>query len=143
MNINYITLKKHFMSKIKEISGTDAFVLTNDGAVFIDVRERFELLQNSFNIPNVLNIPLNSLESTYANIPKDKKVIFACRSGARSLQAAQFLVEKGWDVNTVFNLEGGIIGWESLKLPVKKNSQSFVMSSKPASSGCCGGTSCG
>jgi rhodanese-related sulfurtransferase len=43
-------------------------------------------------------------------IPSDRRVVCACRSGARSAQVAAFLKARGRDA---VNLEGGILAWSA------------------------------
>jgi rhodanese-related sulfurtransferase len=43
-------------------------------------------------------------------VPKDRVVVCACRSGARSAQVAAFLKAQGREA---VNLEGGILAWSS------------------------------
>ena len=129
------------MIDINEISATKALEYTNSGALFIDVREKDEIEQMAYNIPNVLNIPLSIFDDNFLDIPKDTNVILACKMGGKSLKASQFLVVNGWDSDKIFNLTGGIVAWEKAKLPIKSKPRSFVMA-KPSSGGCCGGTSC-
>ena len=47
---------------------------------------------------------------------KDRKILFICRSGARSGRATLMARELGF--NNVFNLEGGMIGWNERHFPV-------------------------
>ena len=49
-------------------------------------------------------------------LPKDKTVFVYCRSGRRSMSAAEILAAEGYKV---VNLEDGIIGWQRAGLPVE------------------------
>ena len=51
-----------------------------------------------------------------AGLPKDEPVYVFCRSGNRSLQAAQALVAAGYE--DVRNVDGGILAWTATGLPV-------------------------
>lgn len=77
--------------------------------LLIDVREPFEAEEASMN--GVL-IPLGELESRVNEIPKDKKVIVHCRSGARSANAI-VLLEQRFGFTNLYNLSGGILAWAS------------------------------
>lgn len=68
-------------------------------------------------IPGAVNISLQELGQKMNRIPKEKPVILYCRSGNRSGQAAQALMQAGYE--EVYNL-GGIIDWAAHGLPVKK-----------------------
>lgn len=81
---------------------------TNDGAVYIDVREQYEYDERY--IDGFVNYPLSTLEETYSDLPKDKEIIIICRSGNRSMQAADLLKEKGYDNLT--NVQGAMLDWK-------------------------------
>ena len=84
--------------------------------IFIDVREKEEL-ETEGKVPGALHIPRGMLEFTldpnspyYNNIFEvNKTFIFYCKSGGRSVLAAQRAVEMG--LKNVRNLEGGFLGW--------------------------------
>lgn len=73
----------------------------------IDVREPYEY--DEANIEGHL-IPLGEIPSRFEEISKDKQVIMQCRSGARSVNAVQFL-EQNFGYTNLYNLEGGILAW--------------------------------
>ncbi len=81
--------------------------------MIVDVRTPEEYAGG--HIPGSVNIPLNTLEQRYAEIPKDKVVILSCRSGRRSGLAQETLTKFGY-TNTR-NHTGGISGWTG---PVEK-----------------------
>lgn len=130
------------MIEINEISPEIANEYLQNEAILIDVREKLEVSQVAFDMPNVLNIPYSSFDDNYLDIAQDKKLIIACHLGIRSLRVAQFLVVQGWNVDNIFSLQGGISNWEYEKLPVKTPTRSFSFV-KPTSSGCCGSSSTG
>lgn len=88
-----------------------------EGGFLVDVREKEEVDKLSFDVKNILHIPLTEFEERYAEIPKDQSIVMVCRSGVRSLKAAYYLSNKGY--KEVKNLDGGIIKWESKGFPVK------------------------
>ena len=53
--------------------------------------------------------PLNEVPQMMQDIPRDKTIVFYCRSGVRSAQACEYVNEQQ-DLNTI-NLAGGIISW--------------------------------
>lgn len=57
----------------------------------------------------MVNIPLSVLENEYNQIPTDKEIIIICRSGNRSLQAANTLKKLGYESLT--NVKGGMLVW--------------------------------
>ncbi|GGG14319.1 rhodanese-like domain-containing protein [Paenibacillus abyssi] len=78
-----------------------------DDVIFVDVREEEEF--NSGHINGMKNMPLSTLHETYAQLPKDKEIVLICRSGSRSMQAANLLKENGYE--RLVNVEGGMINW--------------------------------
>ncbi len=81
--------------------------------ILIDVRTPREMAQAS--IPNGKPMPLNILPLRLDEVPKDKTVVFYCRTGARSAQACMYMTNQGYD--NVYNLYGGIISWARNGLP--------------------------
>lgn len=86
-------------------------------ALLIDVREPVEVARAAFDAPNVVQMPLSEFERRHEELPHDRELIMACASGARSFQAMQYLVHRGWQ--KVANLQGGIGIWHAHGLPVK------------------------
>lgn len=74
---------------------------------FVDVREVQEF--NEGYIEGMVNIPLSVFEEEYNKIPRNKNVVIFCRSGNRSIQAANILKEKGY--NNLTNVTGGMLEW--------------------------------
>ena len=59
-------------------------------------------------------IPLGTIPGALNDLEqhKDKEIVIHCRSGARSENAKQFLVEMGY--KNVRNLLGGAVRWQQL-----------------------------
>lgn len=66
------------------------------GAVIIDVRTPKEFAQG--HVHGAINIPIETIVKTVADVPKNKTVVVYCASGNRSGAAAKILREKGWTV---------------------------------------------
>lgn len=81
---------------------------TDNDAVFIDVREIDEY--EEAHVEGMTNIPLSRLASEYTQLPQDQEIVIFCRSGNRSMQAANFLFEQGY--SKVTNVSGGILSWK-------------------------------
>ncbi len=96
---------------IQDISAPQlkAWLDAGEEMLVIDVRNPYELDIASLNFTK--NIVLHELPDSLDEIPMDKKIVFICRSGARSLQAAYFLANQGWEEDKLFNLQDGILGW--------------------------------
>ncbi|OLO29050.1 rhodanese [Alkalihalophilus pseudofirmus] len=81
---------------------------TDKNAIFIDVREVEEF--SEAHVEGMTNIPLSRLANEYTQIPKDQEIVIFCRSGNRSMQAANFLSDQGFEKIT--NVSGGILSWD-------------------------------
>ncbi|MDP2317417.1 MAG: rhodanese-like domain-containing protein [Pseudomonadota bacterium] len=73
----------------------------------LDVREPSETAGGI--IPGALLIPLGQLRARWEEVKDANEVVCYCAMGARSLQAAHFLREKG--LFNATSLDGGISGW--------------------------------
>ena len=119
---------------VKEIGPTTTQEWVKRGALLVDVREKEELEQLAYNVPNIINIPLSVFEDRFNEVPKDREVIVVCKSGGRSLRAAGFLVNHGY--TNVVNMEHGMIRWATKGFPTKGDTSSVL-----ANTGCCDTTS--
>ncbi|MFT3884965.1 MAG: rhodanese-like domain-containing protein [Flavobacteriales bacterium] len=67
--------------------------LARNGATILDVRTKGEYAEG--HVKGSLNIPLDRLAEEIKRVPKGKKVITCCRSGARSGMAVRILEQHG------------------------------------------------
>jgi rhodanese-related sulfurtransferase len=102
---------------IREICPTTTQEWLANGALLVDVREDAELEIQAYDTPNLVHIPLSDFEMRFKELPTDQKLVMACRSGARSLRAANFLLNNGY--TEVVNMQGGIIQWAEKGYPTK------------------------
>jgi len=79
----------------------------------LDVRSKGEY-QQAHAASTDLQIDHESVLSMIDSIPKDRDLLIFCRSGMRSQMAAMFLIRAGYDGPSLYNLEGGIISWQSI-----------------------------
>ena len=86
----------------------------------LDVREVSEVTAG--HIAGAVNLPWTSgvLQKDHSKVPKDRPVVVYCRSGVRSNAAATFLQGKGY--KPVYDMLGGMLAWQTAKLPVKTGS---------------------
>ena len=84
--------------------------------VIVDVREPQELAEGRF--PGARHVAMAELNERAESIPRDRPVVFACRTGSRSAMAAQAFRMAGWDAH---NLAGGIEAWEAAGLAVERD----------------------
>ncbi len=113
------------MVQVKEVSPKNAYAMMKKGALLVDVRTPHEIARKSFDIPDIMEIPLSGFEQRVKEIPAKRKIIIACRRGNRSLFAARLLINHGH--RRVFNLEHGIIRWEKEGLPVKSRPKQSLL----------------
>jgi rhodanese-related sulfurtransferase len=120
---------------VKEICPTTTQQWVKDGALLVDVREENEVAQVAFDVPSILYIPLSEFEDRFKEVPQDRIVVLVCQSGGKSLRAAGYLVNHGYE--NVVNMQYGMIRWLERGFPVKGNT-------KPASEGslCCSTSGC-
>lgn len=78
-----------------------------DDLQLVDVREEWEW--QIARIPGAKLIPLGSLDEKLSEIDPAREVVLYCKSGVRSLHAAEELIEAGYP--RVANLSGGILRW--------------------------------
>ncbi|MGA9227060.1 MAG: MBL fold metallo-hydrolase [Mesobacillus sp.] len=106
------------LEEYKNIPASNAKELMEDEDYFvIDVRNQSEW--DSGHIPGGHHLMLGTLTDNLDEIPKDKKIIAHCQSGARSAIGTSLLLKNGF--KDVLNLEGGFSAWEKEGLPVKKD----------------------
>ena len=75
----------------------------------IDVRRLEEWVGEYGHIQEAELMTLNTLPTKINELPKNRTVVFVCRSGGRSAQATAFALEHG--LLSVYNMRGGMIEW--------------------------------
>lgn len=83
--------------------------------LLVDVREPNEVAVEAY--PDGVVVPLQSFDPAAIPDPKGKQVVFACRSGKRSVTASLAAQAAGLPFDK--HLAGGIIGWKAAGLPTK------------------------
>ncbi|MFO7585702.1 MAG: rhodanese-like domain-containing protein [Anaerolineales bacterium] len=96
------------------VSVQQAYELYQQEDVFVlDVREPFEW--DEVRIPNTTLIPLGQLAGRVNEVPKDAKIVVVCRSGNRSQEARDILLQAGFE--NVTSMNGGVVSWRSMGYP--------------------------
>lgn len=95
----------------KEITPQQLIDMLENGAELVDVRELEEV--NEGKIQNTKHWPLSSFGLRRTEISKTLPTIFYCRTGLRSLKAAE--IAESWTGQGVFSLQGGYLAYESQK----------------------------
>lgn len=81
--------------------------------LIIDVREPNETAVETF--PGAVLLPLSCFDPADIPDPAGRQVVFACRSGRRSVTAAQIAQSHGLPYDS--HLAGGMLAWKQLGLP--------------------------
>ena len=99
-----------------EIGVSEAYNKYQNGAYVLDVRTPEEW--NDFHAPNTTLIPLDQLPSRLNEIPRDKEIVVVCRSGNRSQQGRDILLNAGFQ--QVTSMQGGLNEWRASGYPVEQ-----------------------
>ena len=85
--------------------------LVEKGYTIIDVRTPEEYEENHIEGAQNINIKSEAFVTEIENLSKSDTLLIYCRSGRRSLYAAQVMVSIGFQ--RIYDLEGGFLNWES------------------------------
>jgi len=97
--------------------GLQSLLEEESASVFLlDVRTPGEWADGR--IPGSVLIPMDQVPGRLSEIPKDKKIVVVCASGARSAAVARFLEQRGYP--WVANYGGGVYDWHRLGLPLER-----------------------
>jgi rhodanese-related sulfurtransferase len=102
-------------SSPREIAVSEAFSKYQNGVFVLDVRTQEEW--NEFHIPNTTLIPLDQLASRLNELPKDREIVVVCRSGNRSQEGRDILLNAGF--TQVTSMAGGLNEWRASGYPVE------------------------
>ena len=111
-----------FGNRIRGIKAVDVAaalqLINHKNAFVLDVREQAEY--DSGHLLNAKLIPLGKLKARITELDKyrDKTIVVVCRSGNRSGSATAMLTKAGF--SEAYNLAGGVLAWQSSKLPLTK-----------------------
>lgn len=101
--------------KVQEI-GIDDLDGRDPDALLVDVREPVEYGWG--HVPGAVNIPQADLADRIEELPRDRPLLMICQGGFRSLRAAQFLKQVGFD--NVASVAGGAAAWAALGKPLDR-----------------------
>ena len=109
-------------SKINDIVPEKSYELImenkdNPDFVILDVRTPGEFSESHLEGAELLNYQSPDFKDKVQELDKNKTYLVYCRSGMRSAAGADLMVKLGFE--NLYNLVGGIMGWESCGLPVK------------------------
>jgi rhodanese-related sulfurtransferase len=91
-----------------------AELLAHGEIELIDVREPAE--HEAGRIAGSRLVVLSQLAVEADSIPRDRPVVFYCRSGSRSAMATEAFRGAGW---SAYNMSGGLLEWHAGGLPLE------------------------
>lgn len=83
--------------------------------MLVDVREPNEIALERY--PDALEAPLSTFDPSELPDPQGREVVFACRSGRRSVTASLAAQAHGLPYDA--HLAGGILAWKAAGLPTQ------------------------
>ena len=103
-------------SKVNNLTPQEVAQGLAEGRILlVDVREPNEVAVESY--PQALVVPMSQFDPAAIPDPAGKEVVFACRSGRRSVTASLAAQEAGFPY--VSHLAGGILAWKAAGLTTK------------------------
>ncbi|AGH96473.1 rhodanese-like domain-containing protein [Pseudobdellovibrio exovorus] len=106
----------HF-TEVEDVTPQEVFEST-EKVKLVDVREISEFTGELGHAPQSELVVLSTLPEKLKSLPQDKTIVFICRSGGRSAQAAAYAKQQGYQ--NVHNMLGGMLLWNQLQLPTEK-----------------------
>lgn len=89
--------------------------ITEGRILLVDVREASETSLERY--PEAVYMPMSAFDPAALPDPAGREVVFACRSGNRSVTASLIAQDAGLPYNK--HLAGGIKGWKEAGLPTE------------------------
>ena len=103
-------------SRVRDLNPDEVARGIREGKMLlVDVREPNETVVESY--PDAVVVPLSTFDPASIPVSQGKEVVFACRSGKRSVTASLAAQERGYRYDA--HLAGGIIAWKAAGFPTK------------------------
>jgi rhodanese-related sulfurtransferase len=101
---------------VRDLTPEEVALGLQEGRVLlVDVREPNETDAERF--PDSVLVPLSAFDPAEIPDPQGREVVFACRSGRRSVTASLAAQERGFAYGS--HLAGGILAWKAAGLPTE------------------------
>jgi rhodanese-related sulfurtransferase len=100
-------------------SPREAYRLCHQGALLIDIREKYLTAFKQFVVPELIFCPFSLLEEQSALFPRNRILVLADSVSLTSGKAAGFLRSRGFE--SAFSMAGGLVDWEHDGLPLQIN----------------------
>jgi rhodanese-related sulfurtransferase len=102
--------------RVRDLTADDvARGVAENAMMLVDVREPNETAVERF--PNAVILPLSAFDPAAIPDPEGRQVVFACRSGRRSVTASQAAQAAGLPYDA--HLAGGILAWKARGHPTE------------------------
>ena len=102
--------------KVRDLAPEDVARGVAEGRMLlVDVREPNETAVERY--PGAVEVPLSSFDPTQIPDPQGREVVFACRSGKRSVTASLAAQAGGLPYDA--HLAGGLLAWKAAGLPTE------------------------
>jgi rhodanese-related sulfurtransferase len=102
--------------KVRDLTPQEVAQGLKEGrVVLVDVREPNETAVERF--PGAVLVPLSAFDPATIPAPPGSEIVFACRSGRRSVTASLAAQDSGFDYDS--HLAGGILAWKAAGLPTE------------------------
>jgi rhodanese-related sulfurtransferase len=102
--------------KVHDLTPEDVTKGMSEGRyLLVDVREPNEVAAEAY--PGGVVVPLSSFDPAAIPDPQGKEIVFACRSGKRSVTASLAAQAAGLSYDK--HLAGGMLAWKAAGLPTK------------------------
>jgi rhodanese-related sulfurtransferase len=102
--------------EVQNLTPDDVASGVADGRMLlVDVREPNETAVEAY--PDAVLVPLSMFDPNAIPDPQGKQVVFACRSGKRSVTASLAAQDQGFPYTS--HLAGGMLAWKAAGLPTK------------------------
>jgi rhodanese-related sulfurtransferase len=116
LTASYAVAGETRVSKVQDLTPAEVAQGIDDGRyLLVDVRELNEVAAEAY--PDAVVVPLSSFDPKQIPDPQGRQVVFACRSGKRSVTASLAAQSAGLVYDK--HLAGGILGWKAAGLPTK------------------------
>lgn len=98
----------------REVSVDEAYKMAQSGAFVLDVRTQEEW--DEYHATNATLIPLDQLPNRLSELPKDREILVVCRSGNRSQEGRDILLQAGFNATS---MAGGLKEWYAKGYPIE------------------------
>jgi rhodanese-related sulfurtransferase len=104
------------MTNVRDLTPEEVAQGLSEGRMLlVDVREPNETALERY--PGAVEVPLSQFDGADIPDPQGRVVVFACRSGKRSVTASLAAQEQGFPYDA--HLAGGILAWKAAGLPTE------------------------